>query len=158
LATGKAGSKREVAVPYAWLRGFLQVQSAATLAASSCELAPIDLYNLLFALRTRRAKKPPRALSFELIPGVAPRMVIEPWEIVLEGHGAPYAGRTPKVVRSFGRQRLLALGRILPHVRKATVQLLGQGLPVFWVLDLGIGSLVLGLTGWAESGWSSAAS
>jgi hypothetical protein len=38
------------------------------------------------------------------------------------------------------------------------VQLLGAGLPVFWILDFEGGSLVLGLTGWSASGWSSAAS
>lgn len=109
---GKAPAEhRTVTVPHAWLRGFLQVQSAATLPSTAFELAPIDVYNLLFALRTRKAKNPPRGLRFELIPGLSPRMVLEPWELVLEGHGAPYAGKTPRVVRTFGRQRLLALAR-----------------------------------------------
>ena len=36
---------------------------------------PIDVYNLLYALRTRKAKKSPRALRFELVPGQAPRAV-----------------------------------------------------------------------------------
>ncbi|WNZ62414.1 hypothetical protein QEG98_00715 [Myxococcus sp. MxC21-1] len=56
-ASQPARAPRNVEVPHAWLRGFLQVQSAATLPASTCELAPIDLYNLLFALRARKAKK-----------------------------------------------------------------------------------------------------
>lgn len=110
---------QSLAVPYAWLRSFLQVQTAATLPVVECELLPIDLYNLLFALRTRKAKKSPRALRFELVPGAAPRLIVEPWEIVLEGHGAPFRGKSPAVVRTFGRQRLLALGRLLPHLRRA---------------------------------------
>jgi hypothetical protein len=61
------------------------------------------------------------------------------------------------VVRTFGRQRLLALGRILPHLRSARALLLGPGLPTFWVLDLGLATLTLALTGWTESGWASAA-
>lgn len=148
---------QSLAVPYRFLRSFLQVQTAATLPAVSCELMPIDLYNLLFALRTRKAKKSPRALRFELIPGQPPRLILEPWEIVLEGHGAPFRGTSPVVVRTFGRQRLLALARLLPHVRRARALLLGPGLPAFWVLDLGLATLTLALTGWTESGWAGAA-
>ncbi len=156
---GGTGSRapRNVEVPHAWLRGFLQVQSAATLPASTCTLAPIDLYNLLFALRTRKAKKAPRALRFELVPGAQPRLVLEPWELVLECHGPKYQGSAPAVVRTFGRQRLVALARLLPHAREVRVQMLGPGLPVFWVMELGAATLTLALTGWTESGWSSAA-
>lgn len=158
LAKKSEGEQRSIDVPYAWMRGFLQVQSAATLPAVSCELAPVDLYNLLFALRTRKAKKSPRALRFELVPGAAPRMILEPWELVIEGHAGPYKGTSPRVVRTFGRQRLLALARLLPHVKRARVQLTGAGLPVFWVLELTHGAtFTLALTGWTESGWSSAA-
>ena len=149
---------RSAEVSWRWLRGFLQVQSAATLPASTCSLAPVDLYNILYALRSRRAKKPPRALRFELVPGAPPRVVVEPWEIVLECHAAPYQGPSPRVVRTFGRQRLMTLMRLLPHIKGVRVKLLGGGLPTFWVVDLGVASFTLGLTGWTESGWSSAAS
>ncbi|WP_437959170.1 SWIM zinc finger family protein [Sorangium sp. So ce119] len=154
---GGASIERSLEVPATWLRGFLQVQSAATLPAVSCELAPIDLYNALFVLRTRKAKKPPRGLRFELVPGKPPRLILEPWEILLEGHGPPYEG-PPRVVRTFGRQRLLALSRLLPHVRSARAELRGPGLPVFWVLDLGRATLTVALTGWTDSSWASAAS
>jgi hypothetical protein len=157
LPSREARAPRNVEVPHAWLRGFLQVQSAATLPANTCTLAPIDLYNLLFALRTRKAKKAPRALRFELVPGAPPRLVLEPWELVLEGHGSVYTGSAPAVVRTFGRQRLTALARLLPHAQSVRVQLLGPGLPVFWVVDMGPVTLTLALTGWTESGWSSAA-
>lgn len=157
LPAREARAPRNVEVPYSWLRGFLQVQSAATLPANTCTLAPIDLYNLLFALRTRKAKKAPRALRFELVPGAPPRMVVEPWELVLECHASVYTGTTPAVVRTFGRQRLAALARLLPHAQSVRVQLMGAGLPVFWVVDMGAATLTLALTGWTESGWSSAA-
>ncbi|WNZ62413.1 hypothetical protein QEG98_00710 [Myxococcus sp. MxC21-1] len=61
------------------------------------------------------------------------------------------------MVRTFGRQRLAALARLLPHAKSVRVQLMGPGLPVFWVIDMGAATLTLGLTGWTESGWSSAA-
>ncbi|ADO67965.1 SWIM zinc finger family protein [Stigmatella aurantiaca] len=157
LPAQEARAPRNVEVPHAWLRGFLQVQSAATLPASTCTLAPIDLYNLLFALRTRKAKAAPRALRFELVPGAPPRLILEPWELVLECHASVYTGTVPAVVRTFGRQRLVALARLLPHAKSVRVRLLGPGLPVFWAVDLGEASLTMALTGWTESGWSSAA-
>jgi len=149
---------RELDLPDEWLRGFLQVQSAAALPSVVAPLAAIDLYNVLFLLRVRRAKKAPRALRFELVPGNKPRVVVEPWEIALECHGAPFAGKTPRIVRIFGRQRLLALALALPHVQRADVHLLGPGLPSFWVLDMGLARLTVALTSWSESKWASAAS
>ncbi len=148
---------RDIELSQQWLRGFLQVQSASTLPAAVAEFSGIDLYNLLFLLRTRKAKKPPRALRFELVPGLPARMVVEPWEAVLESHAGPYTGKTPRVVRTFGRQRLMGLARLLPYVKKARVHLLGAGLPTFWVLECGHVTLTLALTGWVDSGWASAA-
>jgi hypothetical protein len=72
------------------------------------------------------------------------------------------------------------LHRLLSHVRRARIALLGPGLPVFWILDLGtsaapatspgapgapandtsstpLATLTLGLTGWTDASWSSAA-
>jgi predicted DNA-binding WGR domain protein len=153
-----AGSSRQLDVAQSWLRGFLQVQSAATLPSASCALAPVDIYNILYALRVRKAKTSPRALRFELVPGLPPRVVLEPWERLLEAHGPAYQGSEPKVVRTFGRQRLLCLSPLLPHLRGARLRLLGPGLPWFLVFDLGPATLSVALTGWAESSWASAAS
>ena len=155
---GDANAAQTRQVPWAWLRNFVQVQSAATLPAAVAELAPIDLYNLLFVLRTRAARKPPRGIRFELVPGAQPRIVVEPFDIVLECHGAPYTGKVPRVVRIFGRQRLLSLTRALPHAKSVKVHLMGAGLPVFWAVDFGEGRghLTVGFTGWTDSGWSSA--
>ncbi len=149
---------RELDLPDEWLRGFLQVQSAAALPSVVAPLAAIDLYNVLFLLRVRKAKKAPRALRFELVPGQKPRVVVEPWEIALECHGPVYEGKAPRIVRIFGRQRLLALALALPHVKSASVHLLGPGLPSFWVLDMGLARLSIALTSWSESRWASAAS
>jgi predicted nucleic acid-binding Zn finger protein len=150
--------QRSVELPDPWLRGFLQVQSAATLPATTLELKPVDLYNVLFTLRTRKAKKPPRGLRFELVPGERPRLTLEPWEITVETHGAPYAGPSPRIVRLYGRQRLLALTRALPHLRSVKIHLLGAGLPSFWVLDMGLARMTVAFTSWAESQWGSTAS
>lgn len=156
-------SERTAHVSDGWLKSFLQVQSAATLPATTCEIAPVDLYNILYVLTVRRAKKAPRALRFELIPGKRPRLVLEPWGTVLEAHGESYSGRSPAVIRTYGRQRLSVLHRLLSHVSRVRVVLLGPGLPVFWVLSLGpsaaqpLATLTVGLSGWTDASWSSAA-
>jgi hypothetical protein len=157
-ALGKTAKPVEKDLADDWLRGFLQVQSAATIPGVTCELAPVDLYNILFTLKTRRAKKAPRGLRFELVPGQRPLVVVEPWEIALEGHGAAYTGQTARIVRIFGRQRLLVLARALPHVERVRVHLSGPGLPSFWVLDMGRARLTVALTSWSESKWASATS
>lgn len=148
------GEARALAVPHRWLRAFGQVQAAATLPRTSFSLDPIDLYNLLLSLRMRRAKTSPRALRYELVPGERPRLVLEPWEQVLEATGEPFEGSMPSVVRTWGRRRLGALAPILPHARSVTVHLVGAGLPAYYVIDLGDASLTLALSGWTDSGWA----
>lgn len=159
-ATSRKGTPiaREIDVADDWLRGFLQVQSAATLPSATAHLAPVDLYNVLFTLKTHRAKKAPRGLRFELVPGQRPVVVVEPWEITLESHAEVYRGTTPRIVRLFGRQRLACLARALPHAKGARVHLMGPGLPSFWVLDMGAARLTVALTSWSESKWGSVTS
>ncbi len=148
------GDAKTVRVPYRWLRAFGQVQAASTLPTERVRLAPVDLYNVLLSLRLRKAKTAPRALRYELVPGQTPRLVLEPWEQVLTASGSPYQGHAPQVVRTWGRQRLSLLGRLLPHARAVDVYLLGAGLPAFYVLDLESASLTLALSGWTDSGWA----
>lgn len=151
---GASVTERDIAVPLRWLRAFGQVQAATTLPAREFELAPIDLYNALLTLRMRKAKTSPRALRYELVPGEAPRMVLEPWDLVIEGTGPVYNGAAPVVVRTWGRQRLTVLARLLPHTKSVRVRLVGAGLPAYYVLDLGDAELTLALSGWTDSGWA----
>ena len=154
LTPSEGGEERALQVPYRWLRAFGQVQAASTLPAQSFDISAVDLYNVLLTLRLRKAKKPPRALRYELVPGEVPRLVLEPWDIVLEGTGGPYEGMTPQVVRTWGRKRLGVLARLLPHAKRVTVHLVGAGLPAFYVVDLGDATLTLALSGWTDSGWA----
>jgi|GEM_PF-612133 len=149
-----AAGDTEQRVPLRWLRAFGQVQAASTLPAREFELAPIDLYNVLLTLRMRRAKTSPRALRYELVPGERPRLVLEPWDLVVEGTGPVYTGATPIVVRTWGRNRLAVLARLLPHTKSVKVRLVGAGLPAYYVLDLGDCELTLALSGWTDSGWA----
>jgi hypothetical protein len=151
--------EKKIHVPDSWLRGFLQVQSAAALPHDTFTLAPIDLYNLLRHLRMhgdRKGKR--RGLRIELVPGEVPRLVLEPWETVLPSSAEVYKGRASRVVRLWGRRRLLLLRRLLPFVQRVEVSLLGSGLPSFWVLRAGPVTLTLGMTGFTAANWSQAAS
>jgi hypothetical protein len=161
VATETTGEvlEKKIAVPDSWLRGFLQVQSATTLPLDTFSLAPMDVYNLLRFLRLhgdRRGKR--RGIRIELVPGEAPRLVLEPWEVVLTVTGGIYKGKVARVVRVWGRRRLLLLRRVLPFIQSADVYLLGSGLPSFWVLRARDMTLTLGLTGFTAANWSQAVS
>ena len=147
--------EKTIQVPDAWLRGFLQVQSASTLPTTVVTIGAIDLYNLLRQLRLHAdLKKGGRGVRIELVPGEAPRLVLEPWEIVLTSAAGPYKGRTPALVRIWGRRRLSLLRRLLPFVETVDIHLLGSGLPSFYVLRAGPITLTLGLSGFTSANWS----
>jgi hypothetical protein len=147
--------EKTIQVPDAWLRGFLQVQSAATLPTTVVTIGAIDLYNVLRQLRLNAdRKKGGRGVRIELVPGEAPRLVLEPWEIVLTSAAGPYKGRTPGLVRIWGRRRLSLLRRLLPFVDTVDIHLLGSGLPSFYVLRAGPITLTLGLSGFTSANWS----
>jgi hypothetical protein len=165
LATTEAGGaahevlEKKINVPDTWIRGFLQVQSAGTLPRTVVTLAPMDLYNLLRHLRMNAdPKKGGRGVRVELVPGEPPRLVVEPWEVVITTTHGPYTGRTPQVVRIWGRRRLMLLKRMLPFVQSVDLHLLGSGLPSFWVLRAGAVTFTLGLSGFTSSNWAQAVS
>lgn len=149
--------EKKLQVPDSWLRGFLQVQSAATLPFDHVRLSPMDLYNVLRHLRMngdRKGKK--RGLRFELVPGQQPRIVAEPWETVFTTTGDVFRGKAARLVRVWGRRRLMTMKRLLPFVQSVDVYLLGSGLPSFWVFRCGDITLTLGMTGFTSANWSSA--
>jgi hypothetical protein len=55
--TRKEVLEKKIQVPDSWLRGFLQVQSAATLPFDHVQLSPMDLYNVLRHLRMNGDRK-----------------------------------------------------------------------------------------------------
>jgi hypothetical protein len=141
-------------VPIRWLRAFGQMQAASLLAADRFALSPVDLYNVLYTLRTRKAKTAPRGLRYELVPGSPPRLVLEPWDLVIHGTGGPYRGSAPRILRTWGRNRLDVLARALPHARSLHVAVAGPGLPAIYSVDLGDATLSLALSGWTDAGWA----
>ncbi len=156
-AKGGEGIREEkIDLPETWLRGFLQIQAAMTLPVRKVALDRESVYSVLAFLRRHKARRSPRALKFELNPGQAPAVVIEPWGHRAVSRGTRWEGN-PQIVRVWGRQRLLVLGRCLPLIEGVDVYLLGDGLPSFWVARMGEMRLTLGLSGWTVNDWTRAA-
>jgi predicted DNA-binding WGR domain protein len=148
---------KKLNVPDSWLRGFLQVQSATTFPLDSFQLAPIDCYNVFRQLRLNGDKKgQKRGVRIELVPGEPVRLVLEPWEVVIPSTVGVFKGKAARVVRVWGRRRLMLLRRLLPFVEGVDVHLLGNGLPSFWVFRAGDVTLTLALSGFTAANWSQA--
>ncbi len=159
VQTDQAGEaiEKHIEVPDSWLQGFLQVQSASMLGEVEFEFGPMELYNMLRHLRLNADQRGEgRSIRAELTPGEQPRLVLEPWELVIECQGDVYRGKTAQVVRIWGRRRLMNLKRLVPYVDKVRVRLMGSGMPGFWIFECGDMSVTLGLTGFVASNWSQA--
>ena len=147
--------EKKIDLPDSWPMGFLQVQSVMSMGLTHFRMAPVDLFNICRRLRLRRAKTSPRALRYELIPGEPVRVVLEPWEEVIELDASSRWDGKPDTIRTWGRDRLRTLSRLLPAARTVDVYLAGFGMPSFYVLDLGDVLFTLGLSGWTDNDWTS---
>jgi len=151
--------EKKIDVPESWTNGFLQVQSVMTLGLRRIRLAPIDVFNLCRFLARFRAKTSPRALRWQLEPGRPTRVVFEPWEHTLTlSPVSVYQGERSEFIRTWGRDRLKVLERLLPTMQHTDVHLAGHGMPSIWVCDLGDLTFTLGLSGWTDQDWNAGAS
>jgi hypothetical protein len=150
--------EEKIDLPQSWLRGFMMLQSAMSLPMRRVLLSREGLYNVLAWLKRHRAKRSPRAIRFELTPGQPVNLVLEPWEQRIVLHSTPYTGPRPEFIRTWGRDRLRVLARLLPLAEHAEVYLLGTGFPSFWVVYMGDMRLTLGLSGWTANDWTSGGS
>lgn len=156
VATHGSADYREqkIDLPKGWLRGFMQLQAAMALPMRKVTLTRDAVYSLLVWLRRHKAATSPRALRFEQAAGQPLTMVLEPWEQRIPVRGGEAGGPWTEPVRIWGRQRLLALARVLPLVESVDVYLLGTGFPSFWVANMGEMRLTLGLSGWTANDWT----
>jgi hypothetical protein len=145
--------EEKIDLPDGWLRGFMQLQSAMTLPMRRVRLTREALYSVLVWLKRNRARTSPRALRFERIGG-ALKLVLEPWNTQIPVYGVDAEADWPEPIRIWGRQRLLALARLLPLIESVDVYLLGTGFPSFWVARMGEMRLTLGLSGWTANDWT----
>jgi len=153
--TAAPGYREEkIDLPGGWLRGFMTTQEAMGMPGLSVSLSREAVYSALAFLKRHKARKSPRAVRFELLPGKAPTIVLEPWEQRIVSHGTSYDGPATEPIRIWGARRLLVLARLLPLAERFDVLLLGTGLPSFWVAHMGEMQLTLGLSGWTTNDWT----
>jgi hypothetical protein len=156
VQTQESAEHREekIPLPPGWLRGFMQLQSAMVLPTRRVRLPREALYSLLAWLKRHKAKRSPRALRFELTPGKPIVIAIEPWNQLVTVAGSSYDGPKAETIRTWGRDRLRVLARLLPLIESIDVHLLGSGYPSFWVANMGPMRLTLGLSGWTTNDWT----
>lgn len=155
---GTARREKKIDLPESWVQGFHQVHSTMTLGLTHFTMAPVDLFNICRELRKRKARKSPRALRYEFTPGQRVKAVLEPWEQVIELTGTEHwEGAKPLSIRTWGRDRLRTLARLIPTCQRIDVYLAGFGLPSVYVLDLGPLTFTLALSGWTDNDWTGGA-
>ncbi len=158
VATG-AGERMEkkIDLPPSWVRGFLQVQSAAAFAGTDVTLSADTVAEVLAVLQRRHESEGPRSLHFVLTPGAPPTVVVEPWNVEVHESAHVYEGTSPAEIRIWGRRRLLALEALMPHADEVQARLLGTGMPSYWTVFQKGHRFDLGLSGWTKNDWSRAA-
>ncbi|MBL8798642.1 MAG: SWIM zinc finger family protein [Planctomycetia bacterium] len=150
--------EKKIDLPDSWVMGFLQVHATMGLGLYRLSLTPVELYNVIRYLRRRKARVSPRALRFELARGEKVKVVLEPWGQTFElTTPAIYDAPKPASIRTWGRDRLRVLARLLPVARSIDVYLAGYGLPSIYVLDLGGVTFTLALSGWTDNDWTGGA-
>ncbi len=147
--------EKKIELPDSWLAGFLQVHAVMSMGLTHLRIDPVDLFNICRTLRQQKAKVSPRSIRWELEPGKRARVVLEPWNHVIElTESAVFAGPKPVSIRTWGRDRLRTLSRLIPCTKSVDVYLAGYGMPSFYVLDLGPATFTLALSGWTDNDWT----
>ncbi len=156
VATAEAGGRfeKKVELPDSWVRGFLQVQAAMAIPGTRITARPIDLLTALRYLRYTKARVSPRAIRFEFEPEQEVRLVLEPWEHVVPLEGAEHNYTEKKTTRVWGRRRLKLIEGLLPFAESVDIYLKGRALPSFYAVKLPGMTFVLGMTGFAASGFT----
>jgi len=148
--------EKKIDLPESWVQGFLQVHSTMAMGLHHVRLTPLDLFNICRQLKRRKARTSPRALRYELVPGQPVRAVLEPWEHVIELSNT-YEGPKPVTVRTWGRDRLLTLARLIPIARRVDLYLAGLGLPSIYVVEAEGLTFTFALSGWTDNDWTGGA-
>lgn len=146
--------EEKIDLPDSWVRGFLQVSSAMSLPQIELNLHPMDLYNVLLFLKRHQEKASPRSLRFLLRPNQPIQIQLDPWGEIITCPRSLYTGNTEQAIRIWGRRRLFILERLIPVAQRFKINLLGTGLPSFWIAEMPNMSFTLGLSGWTANDFS----
>lgn len=145
--------EKKIDLPESWVRGFLQVQSAATSEGTSINIGAQTLAKVLEILAQKKEKESPRSLRFILKKGQKIKIIIDPWNIeITDTH--TFEGENEGEIRLWGRRRLMVLNDLLPYTDKVNVKLLGTGMPSYWSIELDGHRFDVGLSGWTDNDWA----
>ncbi len=141
--------------PESWLRAYGQLLTASTLKHRSVSLSRMDLYNILRHLRLNAdVDGESKSIRFELIPGKAVALTLEPWQFYLTSEASVYRGSRAELIGVWDRRDLFSLQALLPYIENVTLNLLGEAQPAFWTIDCGTCVFTLGIMGFRPSNWS----
>lgn len=157
VATQGSGARfeKKVEVPGGWVRGFLELQAAASMPGTKLRAKPADLLHAIRYLKKTKAKVSPRALRYEFVPGQEAQLVLEPFEYAIPLRGSQHGRSEFFQVRTWGRRRLRLIEPLLPYATSVDIHLKGRAQPSFYVVHLQPGvRFVLGLSGWSRQGFS----
>ena len=93
--------EEKIDLPPSWLRGFAQLQAAMTLPSRKVELTVESVYSILAHLKRHKERTGPRSLRFQLAPGKAPALVLDPWGVT---HPLPGPRRGRRAARGARRR------------------------------------------------------
>ncbi|MDX2306541.1 MAG: SWIM zinc finger family protein [Microscillaceae bacterium] len=145
--------EKKIDLPESWVRGFLQVQSAATLEGIDLELDTQTVADVLSELERKKEKVSPRSIRFLLKKDKNIKIILDPWNIeIIDSH--IYQGDQEGEIRLWGRRRLFVLKDLLPYSEKVYVKLLGTGMPSYWTIEMDGHRFDLGLSGWTDNDWA----
>jgi hypothetical protein len=146
--------EKKIDLPESWIQGLVQVAAAQTLRATTIDLHPMFVGQVIAKLSSIRENTGPRSLRFKLSPGEPVTVVIEPWGFELVDYSSSYAGKEAVEIRMWGRRRLSLLANLLPYASRVKVNLLGDGMPSFWSVEAGDITTTFGFSGWNSLDWS----
>ena len=155
LSTSSGSSiEKKIDLPDTWVRGFLQVQSAATLPGINVRLSANTFHEVLSVLQQNKARTSPRSLRFQLKKGECPSIIIDPWGIEIKEFTHCYQGTQEGEIKIWGRRRLSIFNEMLAYADYVDIKLLGTGMPSYWTLSLDGHRFDLGLSGWTANDWA----
>lgn len=145
--------EKKIDLPPTWVRGFLQVQSAASLDGVQCVLQSDTIAEVLSLLERKKEKTGPRSLRFQFAKGEPVKVVVDPWGdecVDTEIYNGDFEGE----IRIWGRKRLSVLKELLPLSDQIELKLLGTGMPSYWSVSVDGHRFDVGFSGWTANDWA----
>ena len=148
--------EEKIDLPAGWLRGLHDHAGGDGHARpDGVSLSREAVYSVLALLKRHKAKKSPRAVRFELLPGKPPTIVLEPWEQRIVSYGTTYDGPADRADPHLGRAAAAGAGAAAAAggaVRRAPPG--HRACRASGSRSMGEMRLTLGLSGWTTNDWT----